>query len=125
MLYIPNEGVGAEILPVGPGNAVMGGARDQGKAPESGLSCQLTIPILLSSIGLWSEIDKWLTKNTPKKRLAKPLSTLNPKAGVSRRQVVAAMPGAGCIALIRTVIAVAVNLEALNKSIQDLSERAS
>ena len=25
MLYIPNEGIGAEILPVGPGNAVMGG----------------------------------------------------------------------------------------------------
>lgn len=25
MLYIPNEGVGNETLPVGPGNAVMGG----------------------------------------------------------------------------------------------------
>ena len=27
MLYIPNEGIGAEILPVGPGNAVMGAPR--------------------------------------------------------------------------------------------------
>ena len=27
ILYISNEGVGAEILPVGPGNAVMGGPR--------------------------------------------------------------------------------------------------
>ena len=25
MLYIPNEGIGAEIMPVGPGNALMGG----------------------------------------------------------------------------------------------------
>ena len=69
----------------------------------------MTISLLRSGIGIWSEIDKWLIKNTPKKRLAKPLSMLNPKAGVLKRQVIAAMPEAGCIALTRMVIAVAVN----------------
>ena len=48
-------------------------------------------------------------KNTPKKRLAQPLSTLNPKAGVLRRQVVAAMPEAECTALTTIVIVAAVN----------------
>ena len=57
MLYVPNEGIGAEILLVGPGNAVMGGARDQAAA-ESGLSCQLRISLLAPSIGIWSDIDK-------------------------------------------------------------------
>ena len=47
MLYIPNKGFGTEILPVGPGNAVMGGPhlakiafifqRLEGAAFETGL----------------------------------------------------------------------------------------
>ena len=50
MLYIPNEGIGAEILPVGPDNAVMGGPRLvkiafifqrlEGAASETGLDIE-------------------------------------------------------------------------------------
>ena len=30
----------------------------------------MTISLLVFSIGVWSEIDKWLTKNTPKKEIS-------------------------------------------------------